>query len=590
MNIAKKILDLIARFIVFGAKGLRASRQFRQDERLRTLYNFKEKYCQVILPTGDLYHMDFDGNTRYIGHGMDFPVSGCPYPWKIGTWAYFLLFLYDHRRHAPAIAAAMILGLYFITVHVPIAVEILNTFVAIGLGGSIIIVIGKFAGPALVEIGEDYYAAKVAPKLGLQKALDSGSGIYRIGRDILVLSRPSDQDGDFESRVLSARITMEMEGCRMLVIPQRSPTLEIMSVTADGEVVGDIYHRDELPFDVRGRTLKGSAYVRETDEAYAMDVRLVRAGFEAWTYRQTDNADMSVDFDMGATARTVAFVCLSLLSVCLSAQPMSVQARTYLGSLADKAAPTLPIVFYFESAEVKGVGDGQKTWMSLLASAGRDTDNGRLQAIYAGDDKVIPAASATATQPAAPAPISAQPIPGQSGSMWDEFLPLTELPQLEKDLVNGIREQGRQIQPRQRFLGKVAWFIAIPIMFALFLLGWYAAKTAYHEIGKNYGRSKFLLWSMVQWGNGGRRLCFVVVVMTCGAWILNDTIYTYFNTDLTPGGIIWWMIKCLAKGYAGYWISTHAVPNPPTPGRGGGNGGGRDDADFGEQLRIQRPS
>ena len=287
---------------------------------------------------------------------------------------------------------------------------------------------------------------------------------------------------------------------------------------------------------------------------------------------------------MRNTVFIIVCVCLSVLSV--SAQDLSGQIKSYLGSLSGKTAPQATLTFYFQDEkggqdfQIEMNGDGKKSWMDVVASYEFDNNKpGRLQAVYAGDDKVVPSA-AFVSSPRTSASVASQsdaPPASRPSSLWDWWLPLDKIEGYKKDLDNGIVEFGQQLRPRQDFLGYVGWKVALPILSVLFWFFWWLCKLSFHEIGKSHGRNTWQYRGMSVVGYGSRWMCFVLISATVLTYVMNDMVYRYFS----GGNMLIWM--ALNGGFI--WLSLElakwAVPDPPgshkVPAGGGGNrnGGGR---------------
>lgn len=298
-------MDPLARFIVFSAKRLKKARDIEMGDGATFSYNFKEQYCRAVLPDGTVYIMDFDGNTQVVIGTVQFAVPGCPYPWQVGAWAYFQLFLYNHRRKLPALVLAVFLAAilqYLITEFVPASQEItrwcipvIAMIVNIAMA-AMIVAVGLMAliracGPALVETVEDYKQAKSGQG---QKALSAG--LYRAGNEMILVSQEGESGPSFESRVLSAIETQKRNSKWLLVVAQGSCYIQVFIPAEDAKKMSgadldvaygkENFHRDQTPFDVHGLVRKGSGYVYESSDECQDYVRQICPGFIAWVEDQ----------------------------------------------------------------------------------------------------------------------------------------------------------------------------------------------------------------------------------------------------------------------------------------------------------------
>ncbi len=581
MNIVEKYS---IKAIIWGAKQWRSLRETAPKNQTRFYYNFQEQMCRAEEPNGDVYHIKFDGTTFLVGaDGRGLLTQGCPYPWQVGFTAHFYHFVHRHRHRMPHIAIAAILG---IVSHILLAIVdphglawrivavVMNvTFFVCFCGVALILAIRAF-GPAFIEAVEDV-ARKVSGKG--PKALNAGD--FHIGEDILVYSFQGESGFDFSERCEVARREGNRLGKFVFIVPYDSLFMQVIypdgwvqkvtgHLVPDVEYAGDNWHKDKSPFDIKDHRRRGSAYLSEPFEDYLEFVRAVCPAFRAWAEEQKMSVHNPFDtmINLKKAAATFCLVCLSV--VCLSAQDLSGQITKYLGSLSGKAAPQAEIVCYFKNDsdgqefEIPLSGDGRASWSDIVKAGQFNNDRtGRLQAIYAGEDKVSPSA-AFVSSPRTREAVSqeAQPTrPDRPFSFLDWILPLEKIESYRADIDNGIADFGQALRPRQDFLGYVGWKIALPILAVLFGLFWWLCKLSFHEMGKSHGRNTWQYRGMSYVGYGSRWGCFIIVSITALSYVINDMIYRYFAGGnmlvwLALNGFFIWLSLELAK-----W----AVPDPP---------------------------
>lgn len=606
-------MDILKKISPHFKKNYLAAMQIMRDaEAVRFYYDFQSEVCRAEEPSGDVYLMRFDGATFLVGaDGRGMLVQGCPYPWKVGATAYFYQLLHQHRHRLPFVALGVIMAivlqalLLYVDPYGPgrwffmALVPVMTALFFVVVGGMFLVAFLRTCGPALVEAGEDI-VRKVSGKM--PKALNAGD--FHIGEDILVYSYQDESGFAFSERCEAKRREGNVLGKFVFIVPYDSLFMQVVypdgwvqkvtgHLVPDVEYAGDNWHKDKSPLDIKGHRPKGSGYLSQPYEEFLDFVRAVCPAFRAWAEEQKMSVNPNA-FDtminLKKAAATFVFVCLSVLSVV--AQDLSGQINKYLGTLSGKAAPQTEIVCYFkndqsgEEFEIKLASDGMATWSNIV-KAGRFDNNrtGRLQAIFAGEDKVVPSAafvSSPRTREAVSEPAQAPTRPDRPFSFLDWILPLEKIGQYRADIDNGIADFGKALRPRQDFLGYVGWKIALPILAILFGLFWWLCKLSFHEMGKSNGRNTWQYRGMSYVGYGSRWGCFIIVSITALSYVINDMIYRYFAGGnmlvwLALNGLFIWLSLQLAK-----W----AVPDPPgshnvpANGKGGKWNGGGGNGDF----------
>lgn len=590
----------------YKKRGIAAMQIMRDAEAVRFYYNYKnEPYCRAEEPNGDVYIMRFDGTTFLVSGGKGMLVQGCPYPWKIGITAHFFLWCHQHRHQLPffvlgailAIASHILLSIVYPHSPAWFAIPIImNVTFFICACGAALIFLGKMFGPALVEVGEDLYRTHISGKG--PKALNAGD--FHIGEDILVYSYQDESGFAFSERCEAKRREGNALGKFVFIVPYDSLFMQVVypdgwvqkvtgHLVPDVEYAGDNWHKDKSPLDIKGHRPKGSGYLSQPYDEFLDFVRAVCPAFRAWAEEQkmTINPNaFDTMINLKRATATFVFVCLSVLSVV--AQDLSGQINKYLGTLSGKAAPQTEIVCYFkndqsgEEFEIKLASDGMATWSNIV-KAGRFDNNrtGRLQAIFAGEDKVVPSAAFVSSPRTAARQAdaeSAQPSQPNPGSFWERLMPLDKMEAWKADLKNGIIETGRQIQPRQEFLGVVAWYAVLPFWIIGFALCYMTCRVGFNEIGKSHARNPWLFNTMSKYAYKARSACFILVMLLAGMYFLNEMVADYFESG---ANIPAWLVEIAIKGGLIYLAAIFLVPDPPgshkqpqgdNGRRGGGNG------------------
>lgn len=574
---------------------LETSRKFQEGDGAKFLYNLNGKppFVQAIVPTGEVYHMDFDGNTFQYIDGKLTLIPGCPYPHMVGWYAYFRLFLHRNRRIIPAVIGVVFLVvlLQVLTVLIyPEAGELTRwTVPIIGMILSIVLVamaglvalallIGNF-GPAVKEMWDQYREPA--------KLLTAGE--FDLGPDMLLQSIEGETAESYQSRLSEALEAQKTNGKWLLIWLHKTAACQVIYPPTDAakisgqagemEYAGMPWPKNKTPFE-HGIRKSHSEYMQEPFSEYQAGLQEVCPAFVAWAEieKMAINNPIEVMTDFRKYATTFIFLLCSLL---MFGQSKSEQVKNYLGKRAELSAPAGQVSFVFERLELTRTANGNHTWLQVLQSGtffNNADDAGRLQAVYAGDKKVL----GQSKEPAQPQRIttarmdsgSAVPIPEEvgPGGFWASIPDSNQLEGYKATTNEAIRNFGKELRPRQEFTFWMFCRLALPIIFLVWLASALIAKAAFNELGN--GEGVFFFRDMQWWGYGARGVCFGAVAIAVLVWVINGALIDFF-----AGSSLWgWMFQSFCKGLLGYFVITVLTPNPPAGyvyvNRGGGSGGG----------------
>lgn len=585
---------------------------------VRFLYNLNNNppFVQAVTPQGDVYVMDFDGTTFLHAHGVAVLIQGCPFPDQVGATAEFRLFMHHNRRRIPAVVTAVFLIVliqFLLTQFVPASYALLRWVLpVIASGVSIllavyglvvgVILLAKFFGPATIEVIHDLAPvwaggrSATAPNSEVVRTSSSGvaynpynGGLFRVGQDLLLVSVPGETGVDFEDRLLCAKRQAEKENVYLWIIPYQSAYMQVLYSEADAlgitghlppssDFIGKAFHRDlddDAPFSAN-IVRKGAAYTYEPKADYKTYIDAVCPAIVVWSqgqkmkYQNPTVVMLNTQKAVSPAINCILILCLSLLGLTAQAQSNMDAAKEFFGKTAQDLAPIGPIAFYFETLELDGNGDGRKTFIQVLKDCPgyKNTDNGRLQFVYTGEDQVIPEQSASVSskrleQAEQPAAQPSAPQTRHTG-FWDRVLPLDKIPGYRKAIDSGIIDAGNEIEPRRKFLSYAFYLVVLPFMAGLFFLAQFGAKTCFREMQSGHGFDIVSYKKFARWGGWCRIACFTIIIFTAVCWIVNGMISDFF----TGGYMIYvWMGLTWGKCYLTYQGCQKAIPNPPQTGQ-----------------------
>ena len=548
----------------------------------------------LVWHKGQRYLVSPDGNTFWLASPeWSIPLEGCRYPMAWAKWCLWRFFSRSPERLPAVLLAFALSGMGFIWLAVcppdenPFGEWALWLFPMLSTGFVLVMnlclalllfsaIVAATARPVAEHIAEALRAAK-APALpaGETMLLETGG---LIAPDILVCHAAPDETPDvFTDKLLAARREFGADKY-VIAAPYRSDKIAICC-PADASVERP---DEELKYRADMGGISGDVSA-ETWDDYMEFLR--RAAKPLSNFCTTHRAR-----SQGAAAAVLAGLRVAMLLLAFAspafAQPKTVRLKNYLAERATLIVPEQGTQFKasFQLAPITRTGDGKKNLLDLLQSgaAFTDADNaGPLLAVYVGGKLLAPEA-AGAAEPAARASVgrgSAVPVEPSTKSLWDEMPDTLTLEKYKRDLAAGVKSIGNEIIPQWDFLFFVFWLIVFPILFAVSLIAWFVAKSAFKEM-KSSANVPLFSKPVSYWGYQARNVIFGCAALFGVVLLMDCLIRGFFSLNLWR-----WVILALIEAVVLYKLVTFIVPNPKSSasGKAGGgwNGGGYNSSQLG---------